>query len=478
MKITESEGRLAPEELRRLFLFEALTDDQLGWLSENGWVASAPADAIVFTEGEPAEVFLQLLEGTIALSYRVGQDDVETVRTDHFGAYAGSVRAYVTGEGAEEGYTATLRACTDCTFFVLSNTDFRWVMETWFPMSVHLLEGLFLGMRNRQTMVGQRQQLLALGQLSAGLMHELNNPAAAAVRATATLRERVAGTRHKMAKIAHERIDPRLLMLLVDFQEEAVQQIKDAPKLSAVQESEREDEVSDWLDDHDCRNGWEIAPIFVGAGIDPGFLDRIAEQAPPELLEGATHWLAYTLESELLLNEIEDSVHRVSSLVAAAKQYSNMDRGPFERADLHAGLESTLVMLNGKLAGLEVVTDFDRSLPPVPVYAGELNQVWTNLIDNAAQAMEGSGRLTLRTSRDGDRVRVDITDSGPGIPDALQSRIFEPFFTTKPIGQGTGLGLDISYRIVVNRHGGDLAVSSRPGETRFSVYLPLTERPS
>jgi signal transduction histidine kinase len=171
-------------------------------------------------------------------------------------------------------------------------------------------------------------------------------------------------------------------------------------------------------------------------------------------------------------------VTRISSLVSAAKQYSNMDRAPHERVDIHEGLKSTLVMLGSKLDGIEVVKDFDRTLPPVPVYAGELNQVWTNLIDNAVQAMNGSGRLTLRTSRDRDFVRIEIGDSGPGIPAELRQRIFEPFFTTKPIGQGTGLGLDISYRIVVARHGGELTVESEPGDTRFIVCLPLTERPS
>jgi signal transduction histidine kinase len=184
------------------------------------------------------------------------------------------------------------------------------------------------------------------------------------------------------------------------------------------------------------------------------------------------------LETELLLDEITDSVTRISTLVAAAKQYSHMDRAPFERADIHDGLKSTLAMLAGKLTGLEVVKDLDRTLPPVPIYAGELNQVWTNLIDNAVQSMNGSGTLTVRTSLDGDHVRVEIGDTGPGVPAELRQRIFEPFFTTKAVGQGTGLGLDISYRIVVARHGGDLNVESEPGSTRFIVRLPLTERPA
>jgi signal transduction histidine kinase len=476
MTVMEAAGRLPVDELRRLFLFEKLADDQLQWLADHGWVAEVPSGSTIFAEGAPAEVLMLLLGGTITMSRRVGQDDVEIVRTDQVGVYAGAMQSYLE-DRAQQTYTATVRVLSDARLFVLSGEDFAWAMRTWFPMAIHLLEGLFMGMRSSQQIVSQRQQLLALGALSAGLTHELNNPAAAAVRATSALRDRVAGMRHKLAMLAREEIDPRLLELLVDVQEDAILGVSQAPRLTAVQESEREDEIADWLDEHEVNGAWELAPIFVGAGTTPEFLDKVAAGAPGEMLEGALRWLAYTVETELLLGEITDSVTRISSLVAAAKQYSNMDRAPHERVDIHAGLDSTLVMLSGKLKHVEVVTDYDRSLPPVPVYAGELNQVWTNLIDNAVQAMDDHGRLTIRTSADGDRVRVEVGDNGPGVPQALRQRIFEPFFTTKPVGQGTGLGLDLSYRIVVGRHGGDLTVESRPGDTRFIVRLPLTERP-
>jgi signal transduction histidine kinase len=475
MTITEGTQRLPVPELRKLFLFEKLSDEQLQWLTQHGWVAEVPSGATFLTEGDPAELFTVLVSGTISMSRRVGRDDVETVRTDQVGVYAGAMQAYV-ADPARQSYTGTIRVLSDARFFVLRAEDFAWMMHTWFPMAIHLLEGLFLGMRTSAHIIGQRQQLLALGALSAGLTHELNNPAAAAVRATAALRDRVAGMRQKLAMLAKEDVDPRLLRSLVDVQEEAVEAVPEAPKLTPIQESEREDALNEWLDEHEVPNGWELAPIFVGAGTTPEVLDKLADQAPPALLEGAVRWLAYTLETELLMSEITDSVTRISSLVAAAKQYSNMDRAPHERVDIHAGLKSTLVMLTSKLEGIEVVKDFDRSLPKVPVYAGELNQVWTNLIDNAVQAMNGQGTLTIRTSMDGDRLRVEIGDTGPGIPEKLRQRIFEPFFTTKPVGQGTGLGLDISYRIVVGRHGGDLTVESQPGDTRFIVRLPLTER--
>ena len=477
LSCTPTEERLNRDELRDLFLFEALTDDQLDRLGTAGWVTEVPTGETMVDEGKLAEIVVVLLSGTMTLSRQVGPDDVEMSRTDQRGVYFGAMQSYLE-DGDKLTYTATARALTDCRVFVLPAAEFASAVREWFPMAIHLLEGLFYGLRNSQRVIGQRQQLLALGSLAAGLTHELNNPAAAAVRANANLRTGVAHMRQKLAMLAHEEIDRRLLAALVDVQEEAVRHVASAPELSVLEESEREDEITDWLEDHDVTDPRSIAPTFVEAGIAPDFLDRVAGSAPPDLLDGVLRWLSYTLETELLLNEIDDSVTRIFTLVSAAKQYSHMDRAPFERADVHAGLKSTLAMLGSKLSGIEVVKDFDRTLPPVPIYGGELNQVWTNLIDNAVQAMNGKGTLTLRTTRDGEMVRVEVGDTGPGVPKELQQRIFEPFFTTKPVGQGTGLGLDISYRIVVARHGGDLRVESHPGDTRFIVLLPLTERPN
>ena len=474
--MTDRSVRLSPDRLRELFLFEHLDDEQLDWLSEHGWVTEVPAGDRVIEEGEAATRFAVLLTGTISMTRRVGQDDVELTRTDQVGVYMGASQAYI--DEANQAYTSSVRAVSDCSFFVLDSADFAEAMRTWFPMAMHMLEGVFLGMRASQQIVGQRQHLVSLGNLSAGLMHELNNPAAAAARASAELKIRVAGMRQKLAKLAHDEIDPRLLHLLVDVQEEAVQGMATAPTLSAVEESEREDELGEWLEDRGVPDAWELAPIFVAAGTTPEFLEKLADSAPDDLIEGAMRWLAYTLETEQLVDEVSDSVTRISTLVQAAKQYSNMDRAPFQRADIHVGLKSTLMMLSGKLKKIEVVKEFDRELPEVPIYAGEINQVWTNIIDNAIQAMDGEGRLTLRTSLDGECAKVEIANSGPVIPADVRQRIFEPFFTTKPVGEGTGLGLDISYRIVTARHGGDISVESEPGETRFIVWLPLTERPS
>jgi signal transduction histidine kinase len=461
-----------PEELRRTFLFEKLTDEQLDWLCREGHVEQLPAGR-VYTEGEPASCFYVLLDGEVALSRLVGGDDVETNRTNQIGVYSGAWQAYL-GDRVPQVYNNSMRAVVPSRFFVLDAEKLAEMMREWFPMALHMLEGLFFGIQNVQQTVAQRERLLALGSLSAGLTHELNNPAAAAVRATSSLRDRVAGMRHKLGLIAMGPYDRETLATLIRCQEDAVERVAKAAPMTPMEASDREDEIVDWLEAHDIAGGWDIAPTFVQAGLDVPWLDQVATTVDQQTLEGAVRWLNYTLESELLMNEIEDSTTRISTLVAAAKQYSQMDRAPFQTVDVHELLDSTLLMLGRKIGDkITVVKEYDRSLPPVPAYAAELNQVWTNLIDNAVAAMEGEGTLTIRTDRDDGWAVISICDNGPGVPEDIRARIFEPFFTTKPVGEGTGLGLDISWRIVINKHHGDLSLESVPGDTRFIVRLPL-----
>jgi signal transduction histidine kinase len=373
-------------------------------------------------------------------------------------------------------YNGSLRVSEPSRFFVLPADTFAEIMRDWFPMAVHLLEGLFYGQENSRQIINQRERLLALGSLSAGLTHELNNPAAAAVRATSALRERVAGMRHKLGAITAGHYSRDTLVTLVDIQERTAEQVAKASPLSPLEASDREDALSDWLDDHGIDDGWRLAPVFVQAGLDTEWLDQVAAAVDEETLEGAIRWLNYTVETELLMNEIADSTTRVSTLVNAARQYSQLDRAPFRTVDVHELLDSTLLMLSNKFGErISLVKEYDRTVPEVPAYPGELNQVWTNLIDNAVSAMSTTGgTLTVRTALDHDRVLVEFHDTGPGVPPGIRDRIFEPFFTTKPVGEGTGLGLDISWRIVVHKHHGSLDVESTPGNTSFRVHLPLT----
>jgi signal transduction histidine kinase len=463
-----------PAELRTLFLFDKLNPDQIAELCRLGQVREFPPGP-VYQQGETATCFYVLLSGTLVMSRRVGGDDVEVVRSSERGVYAGAFRAYM-GDRVPQVYDNSMRVTEPSRFYLLAAEDFSRIMQDWFPMAVHLLEGAFTGGRAFQEQVAQRQKLLALGSLSAGLTHELNNPAAAAVRATASLRERVAGMRHKLGLLAGGPINRETLETLIKLQEQAVEKVSKAPKLDPLETSDREDELSDWLDDHGIADGWQIAPTFVQAGLDVQWLEHVRGAVSDTSLESAMRWLNYTVETEHLMNEIEDATTRISTLVGAVKQYSQLDRAPFQVVDVHDLLDSTLMMLGGKIGrGVKVVKDYDRSLPRIPAFAAELNQVWTNLIDNAVSAMKGSGTLTIRTAREDEAALIEFCDTGPGVPKELRERIFEPFFTTKPVGEGTGLGLDISWRIVANKHHGDLKLVSEPGNTRFQVRLPINQ---
>ncbi len=470
--MTDVEFTCTPELLRTLFLFEDLSDEHLAYLCEHGEVSTI-GPGMLYSQGEPADCFYVLLDGELVLSRRVGEDDVEINRSRQRGAYVGAWNAYL-GDLVPQQYDTSVRIPEQATFFVLPASTLREIMQQWFPMAQHLLSGLFTGFTARQRTTEQRERLLALGSLSAGLTHELNNPAAAAVRATATLRERVSKMREKLSVLASGNLDEAALHTLIKFQDDAAARIQDSPKLTAIEAADLEDELTDWFEQHGVTGGWDLAPTFVQGGLDTDWLDLVANAAPPDSLTGALRWIYYSIETEMLMNEITDSTTRISTLVNAAKQYSQMDRSPHQVADLHELLDSTMVMLGRKIpAGVRVVKRYDESLPRVPAYAAELNQVWTNLIDNAVDAMGESGTLTITTVEDENFAVVEISDTGPGIPEDAVQRIFEPFFTTKPIGQGTGLGLDIAWRIVVNKHRGNLTVDSQPGATTFRVALPL-----
>jgi signal transduction histidine kinase len=471
-------GRLGPGELAELFLFERLSDEQLAWLADRGEVASYEAGTTIYRVGEPATRLYVLLEGTLSLVMRAPGGELEVNRTDHRGTYAGAFFAYLDLPMART-YGTGLRAVTDCRFWVLSAEDFGRAVRDWFPMATHMLEGFAIqGMGSQQTL-STRERLVALGTVTAGLTHELNNPATAAARATATLTERLGGLWEELAALAGAGLADGQLAELIGLVRQAAAGRGDQPPLSPLEAADREDELGGWLESHGVPGAWDLAPPLVAAGVGSGWLERVAASVPPAALRHAVAVAAITCEAGSLLEEVGEASGRISALIGAARQYSQMDRSPLQRLDVHDGLESTLTMLKHKLeTGIEVVRDYDRSLPEIPAYAGELNQVWTNLVDNAVDAMggmDGTGRLTVRTARDGDHLLVEIGDNGVGIPEAAAAHILEPFYTTKPVGKGTGLGLDICWRIVVQRHRGDLRFTSAPGDTRFQVLLPLIQ---
>ncbi|TGD87282.1 cyclic nucleotide-binding domain-containing protein [Mycolicibacterium sp. CH28] len=472
--------KCVPGELRTLFLFEALTEEQLHTLCENGHI-QAFEPGPVCNEGDPATCFYVLLDGELVMSKRSGGVDVETNRTSQRGVYCGAWSAYIPGE--EHLYEASVRVTKPSRFFVLDATAFARFMQSQFPMAVHLLEGHMVGGLRQRQILGQREKLLALGTITAGLTHQLNNPAAAISRDVANLRENVGKMRHKLAMLADGKFTPEALRVLVSIQDEVAEQVAKSKvqQLTALETSDREDQVGDWLEDHGITSGWDYAPTFVEAGLDTEWLERVEASIDDvdcsATLQSAIGWLKYTIDTELSVNRIAEASKRISALLAGTKQYSQMDRAPYQSADVHDLLHSTLMMFGekiGKDSAIKCVKEYDKSLPEILCYPGDLNQVWTNIIDNAIQAMDAHGTLTVRTSRENDdMVRVDICDNGPGIPEEIIERIFTPFFTTKPFGEGTGLGLDLAWRIIVQKHQGNLRVQSRPGDTRFTVLLPL-----
>ena len=364
----------------------------------------------VVAEADPATCFYVLLSGQIAMSRTIGGDRVETTRTDQRGVYFGAVQFYLNDDTART-YGATVRAISDCVLLALPAKEFAVEFGRWFPMAVHLLEGMILGMRQGNALIGERERLLALGKLSAGLTHELNNPAAAAGRATVALRDRVEGMRHKLAMIASGKMAGVQLKKLVMAQEEFVKKVRHAPPLSPLEASDREDELGDWLDDHGIPAAGSSRRSSWPAGWTSATWRRCTPRRTTRTLEGAIRWLAYTVETESLLREITDATTRISDLVLAAKQYSQMDRAPYRWIDVHEGLDATLVMFGRKLegeGGVTIVKDYDRTLPTIPAYPAELNQVWTNIIDNAHRRDELLGhadrahppRRQLRGRRD------------------------------------------------------------------------------
>jgi signal transduction histidine kinase len=465
--------KITADELRPLFLFEHLDDEQLAYLVEHGEVVEYGAGQAICQEGEPAEYFVVMISGEVAIFRHSQGEEVEITRTTQPGVYSGATQAYLM-DRIDQVYQGSFRAMAPSRIFRMRAHDFAAAIQEWFPMAIHLLEGLFFGMNATRRLLDQRARLAALGTITAGLTHELNNPAAAVVRSADELGDRIGKTGARLAELAGPGISGDELGALVALRDELVH--REVPVRRAMEISDAEDELGDWLEDQGLSDAWDLAPDLVsnGFGIPDG--ERIAALLGDGRLAPAIRWLANGLELSELQTEISEAAVRISTLLGAAKQYSQMDRAPYQTVKLADLLDSTLTMLGGKIkSGVTVVKEYDPGLPPMQVYAAELNQVWTNLIDNALYAMAGSGTLTVRTSRDGDCALVEIGDTGPGISKENLSQIFTPFFTTKPMGEGTGLGLDISWKIVVNRHHGDLRVESSPEGTRFQIYLPLDD---
>jgi signal transduction histidine kinase len=372
-------------------------------------------------------------------------------------------------------FMASGRALTDCRLFLIPNRLFRRLLTENGPFSQTILQTMAERVQLLQSVAGQREKLDSLGTLAAGLAHELNNPASATRRSAEDLREDFAKLRSLGWRLAHAaargELDPSALDAL-ERSVAATSATKPPKPLDTLEESEREEELALWLEDLGLDDAWDLAPAFADAGLRTEDLEALTGTIPAGPWADALRYLGAVIGVSDLLDEVESSAGRVSEIVQTMEGYSYMDRAPLQDVDINRSLRDTVSVLGYKLNGTEVGLDLDPNLPRVAAYGGELNQVWTALLDNAVDAARG-GRVGVRTTCERDLVLVEVSDDGPGIPEDLRGRIFEPFFTTKDVGSGTGLGLDVSYRIVVGRHGGDIHVVSEPGDTRFEVRLPV-----
>ncbi|MCW3006341.1 MAG: histidine kinase [Solirubrobacterales bacterium] len=456
-------------ELRIVDLFDGLDDAQL-----EPWVAAATV-----AEFEAGDTVIEpnALAGVQLLLAGTGQlQAVSNGTTDMISRQVAPTWIGAVASLTRSPLGVRMEALEHCRLATIGVDDFERLV---------LSEPIVHGRIMRQvrpvlgTLMGREQSqahLAALGTMAAGLAHELNNPAAASKRAAAQMGEALDTLAQTIGRFVEMGLEREDAGRLVELQQEALARAGACTIMDQLDVADREDELSDRLEAIGVREPWEVAAPLAAARLDIEWVDRVVA-ATGAAAPAAIEWIATHLTARGLAQELQESSERMSSLVGAIKSYSYMDRGETQEIDIHEGLETTIVVLGHKLkqTTIELVRDYDRSLPKLMVHGSELNQVWTNLLDNAIDALDGSGTITLRTRPDGRCVLVEIADDGPGIPSEALAKVFDPFFTTKDVGQGTGLGLDAARRIIVDRHGGSLTVDSRPGSTTFHVWIPYTE---
>ena len=462
----ESQTTVLAQQLKAVPVFSDLAQEDLEWLASRMELAHYQPGEVVVEEGSPADRMIVVLEGEAQIQRERGFGDGRI-----YSAHAGQLTGMLPYSRLKQ-FPLTSRAMTAATVATLNVSHFPEMLKR-LPALGGRLVGL-MSDRIRETTRSdqQRDKLMALGKLSAGLAHELNNPAAAVRNAAVNLQQTISTLRSASLRLGQSTPSPENRVFLAQIE-------CDWPKLhpptalDSLERSDREEEIGNWLEDHRVPDARQLAPDLVDAGCEIDTLQRLSSRFGDASLGDAVTHLAASLKVNRLVEQIDSGTTRISDLVHAIKQYSYMDQSPQQEIDVHDGIENTLIMLHYRLKhGITVVREYDRSMPRICGNGSELNQVWTNLIDNAIDAMGGEGELVVRTASEFQRMLVEIRDSGPGIPPEIRDRIFEPFFTTKPVGEGTGLGLDTVYRIV-HQHRGEVDVESKPGRTSFTVRLPF-----
>ena len=454
--------------LQAIPVFSDLPREDLAWLAARMEVAAFRPGEIISPEGSPANRMMVILEGEIFSQREQGAADGRT-----YSARAGQVTGMLPFSRLTT-FPLTSRALTAVTAATLDVAHFPEMLERLPGLAPKLVGVMSDRIRESTRSDQQREKMMALGKLSAGLAHELNNPASAVRNAAANLQQAVRDMRKAALQLDQRPLTPEDRTFLAHLECDWPANHSPAA-LDSLERSDREEEIGDWLESHKVPGAHTLAPALVNAGCDLATLRDLSARFDDAALGDVVTRLTNSFTVGSLVEQIESGTTRISDLVSAIKRYSYMDQGSQQEVDIHEGLENTLVMLHYRIKqGINLIREYDRSLPHICAHGGELNQVWTNLIDNAIDAMGGKGELVVRTEAEHGRALVEIRDSGPGIPPEIRNRIFEPFFTTKPVGEGTGLGLDTVYRIVQQHHG-TIRVDSAPGRTSFQVRIPFAD---
>src|SRR6266498_932650 len=409
------------QQVRSIPLFAGLTDPQLSCL-EPGEVIEAPVGTVLAAEGERTGFFHVLLEGEVRITRTYDRQSI-LMGVTKAGNYMGETMLLL-----DIPWLAAARASTPARLFRLHEDNFWRMLAACPSVTREVFRSASNRMRNMEGYSQQREKLVSLGTMAAGLAHELNNPAAAARRAAAHLKQTTDRVQSYLCQLS-KTLEPEHWQYLLNAAQEASAQ--NPPELDHLARSDRAEAIANWLDAHGLASAWDLAPTFVNAGLDLAWLEQLAAKLPPATHADAIGWLEARLNLKSLVSEVEQSTGRIEKLVKAVKSYSYMDQSPMQEVDIHEGIESTLTMLGHKLKNVTLVRAFDRSLPRIMAYGSELNQVWTNLIDNAIHAVNGTGKICLGTSLEDNQLVVEIVDNGPGIPAEVQAHMFEPFLDRK-----------------------------------------------
>jgi signal transduction histidine kinase len=455
--------------LRQVQLFSDLPKADLEQICGKSRQVRLAAGELLFEEGSMGQEAFVIQEGLIEI-YKISGGQKVELAVRQPGEMIGEISLFESSPRTASGV-----ALTDSVLITISTEQMDQLLRTNPNTARTMLHTVVLRLQSTVASLRQNEKMAQLGSFTAGIAHEINNPSAAVLRGAEQM---------KTALRRSQQLSGQLLVQLSSTeQQDQVQELRlqvltrasSPPELSAGTRMDREAALEDWLAARGIPDSWDLAQQLVSLSYDETGLQAAIDPFPSGSLPVLLEWMTAEAETQRLLDEIHQGAKRVADIVKALKSYAYLDQAPTQEIDIHEGLENTLVILRHKLKqGVEVVRDYDRAIPPIAAYGSELNQVWTNLIDNAIDAMQGKGRLTLRTRQSEGWVAVEIEDTGSGIPPEVQAKLFYPFFTSKPVGEGTGLGLNISLKIA-QKHGGDIRVFSQPGQTRFTVRLPLGE---